>query len=848
MGTRSHFNQRDKKPSSTTSHSQLPVRSRPFAVPAQPETSQAEPPDLQTQLETASRLGHSFSKISASTPAIIQPKLTIGAPDDKYEQEADRVAAQVVQQIQAPAPSQTVNDQAVQRVDDLNDDNDLQRSSVTETIQRVGDLDDDDDDLQMKPTVQRATADGAMAAPAELETAIQRSRGSGQPLAESIREPMEQAFSADFSGVKVHTDAQSDHLNRSIQAKAFTTGQDVFFRQGAYQPRNRGGQELIAHELTHVVQQSGVPSTLQRGVNASKELPTSTGRFCHSFSKTSATTPFIIQPKQTNTQQKQQIGSLCRQDPGNTLQLKPGDKSTPLASQPAQPSPQKPALEKDPKDQQRVHEFLQTHPSWGSVKDQFISDAPTMQAFVDYRKWYVDEIIGILRATKYPGLIAKSVGSNDLSSDYDITVSTPGDGDDVEAVSDFNQMVKNEFKVQPGTLFDTNLYAKDFLRVEGNIKQDPNLKQDVDLDQPDDEMGKLSNLDQDVAALVKQRRFMNPVEWDKYTKAVVSSIKNSDERKAVLKQYEEADAIYQISAHELLANTKESLGKEKIDLSKVQVGKEEQEELNKLPIAARKMVEKQLIGAEELHLITHENPDLILEQSNKLYVQRMRQVRQLQEQIKIVYGIPEEVRVLKAEVKKLLGEACFFAAEAYHSEGAVKHVVAGLQGGDNKQAALDKLAPEHILQSYNEQLGDFLKDAVHYSTEPAGKMFYRSSKYLFRLFDAVNEIKKRKEFKGIVLAVGDPADLAGKIDKELVAIRKGKAPYSDKSDEEKNAAAVKFVNEAFGADTNEGLKQKVLNMSIEFNQQVRNIVSSVADQKESGKYFKYAQIGNSDRK
>jgi Domain of unknown function (DUF4157) len=66
---------------------------------------------------------------------------------------------------------------------------------------------------------------------------------------------MGQAMGTDFSRVRVHTDGQSDRLNRSIQAKAFTTGQDVFFRQGAYNPGSRGGQELIAHELTHVVQQ-----------------------------------------------------------------------------------------------------------------------------------------------------------------------------------------------------------------------------------------------------------------------------------------------------------------------------------------------------------------------------------------------------------------------------------------------------------------------------------------------------------------------------------------------------------------------------------------------------------------
>jgi hypothetical protein len=91
----------------------------------------------------------------------------------------------------------------------------------------------------------------------ELETSIQTAKGGGQPLDGGLQRSMGQAMGADFSGVKVHTDAQSDQLNKSIQAKAFTTGQDVFFRQGAYEPSSRGGQELIAHELTHVVQQNG---------------------------------------------------------------------------------------------------------------------------------------------------------------------------------------------------------------------------------------------------------------------------------------------------------------------------------------------------------------------------------------------------------------------------------------------------------------------------------------------------------------------------------------------------------------------------------------------------------------
>lgn len=90
-----------------------------------------------------------------------------------------------------------------------------------------------------------------------MESAINSARGGGQPLEAGLQQSMEQAMGVDFSGVRVHTDSRSDKLNESIQAKAFTTGQDMYFRQGAYQPRSRGGQELIAHELTHVVQQNG---------------------------------------------------------------------------------------------------------------------------------------------------------------------------------------------------------------------------------------------------------------------------------------------------------------------------------------------------------------------------------------------------------------------------------------------------------------------------------------------------------------------------------------------------------------------------------------------------------------
>ena len=87
------------------------------------------------------------------------------------------------------------------------------------------------------------------------QRAIQQARGSGAALDGRAGAELGQALGADFSDVKVHTDSQSDSLNRSLSARAFTLGSDIFFSQGAYNPRTSGGKHLLAHELTHVVQQ-----------------------------------------------------------------------------------------------------------------------------------------------------------------------------------------------------------------------------------------------------------------------------------------------------------------------------------------------------------------------------------------------------------------------------------------------------------------------------------------------------------------------------------------------------------------------------------------------------------------
>lgn len=171
--------------------------------------------------------GHSF----ANLPIYFQAKLTSGQSGDRYERQADPVAAQVVEQIYAPASTQATSGQPVQRQKEAED-----RQSPSSQLRRE-------------------VVEGREASPA-LATAIEQARGGGQPLAANLQRSMGRALGVDFSRVRIMTDAQADQMNRSLQAKAFTIDHDIFFRQGAYEPGSRAGQELIAHELTHVVQQN----------------------------------------------------------------------------------------------------------------------------------------------------------------------------------------------------------------------------------------------------------------------------------------------------------------------------------------------------------------------------------------------------------------------------------------------------------------------------------------------------------------------------------------------------------------------------------------------------------------
>ena len=108
--------------------------------------------------------------------------------------------------------------------------------------------------------IQRSAASAqADAEEVPLAERIQSRAGGGHSLDAGVQRKLEAGLGADLSGVRVHTDAEADSMARSVDAVAFTTGNDIFFRSGTYDPHSTQGLRLLAHEVTHTVQQSQGP-------------------------------------------------------------------------------------------------------------------------------------------------------------------------------------------------------------------------------------------------------------------------------------------------------------------------------------------------------------------------------------------------------------------------------------------------------------------------------------------------------------------------------------------------------------------------------------------------------------
>ncbi|MBL7696586.1 MAG: DUF4157 domain-containing protein, partial [Chitinophagaceae bacterium] len=215
----------------------------------------------------------------------IQAKLSVGQPHDPYEKEADAMADHVVQKLDAgPSPFESKASHSLQTKPAISLFSSTRpvftKSATTEHEENLQESKDDEKEnvdlkLQRKPifesnaeppppgddgenNVQRKATDepSEVDAPA-IEQSLSGSKGSGSPLPDETRTQMESSFGADFSGVRIHDDSSSAQMSKDLQAHAFTHGSDIYFNSGKYDVNSKQGHHLLAHELTHVVQQQG---------------------------------------------------------------------------------------------------------------------------------------------------------------------------------------------------------------------------------------------------------------------------------------------------------------------------------------------------------------------------------------------------------------------------------------------------------------------------------------------------------------------------------------------------------------------------------------------------------------
>ncbi len=201
---------------------------------------------------------HHFANISVcqKIPAGIQPKLSINTPADEYEQEADAVADKIMRMPESGPVKASPSPVKIQRKcagcgkeEEREEEAEDVETGLIKNIQRKCAACEEEEEKQL----QRKESDNkAPAVSANVQQVIQ---SQGQPLDKQTRSFMENRFGFDFGKVQIHNDSLAHQSAKDINALAYTHQHHIAFGTGQYRPNTESGKKLLAHELTHVVQQ-----------------------------------------------------------------------------------------------------------------------------------------------------------------------------------------------------------------------------------------------------------------------------------------------------------------------------------------------------------------------------------------------------------------------------------------------------------------------------------------------------------------------------------------------------------------------------------------------------------------
>lgn len=220
---------------------------------------------------------------------LLQTKLTIGQPGDKYEKEADATADKVVQKLSEPgirreivSPGENISPLIQQKCAHCEEEEKKKKEDnpAGKQIRRKPIFDSDADRKDEGKSIQKKCAEcekeeklqkksdtTPSSSPSNIESTLNSSKGSGSSLPKNTQSQMESAFGTDFSRVRIHTNSSAIQMNNDLHAQAFTHGSDIYFNSGKYDANSTGGKHLLAHELTHVVQQGELAKTIRRNSN-----------------------------------------------------------------------------------------------------------------------------------------------------------------------------------------------------------------------------------------------------------------------------------------------------------------------------------------------------------------------------------------------------------------------------------------------------------------------------------------------------------------------------------------------------------------------------------------------------
>jgi peptidoglycan hydrolase-like protein with peptidoglycan-binding domain len=190
---------------------------------------------------------------------VIQAKLTVNQPGDRFEQEADQVANEVMRM---PDSQGTRRPPQIQRL----------CTKCEEDLHRVEIEQEEEENILQAKAAPGHTPEVSP----KIETYIEGIRGGGQQLPNSVRDFFEPRFGHDLSQVRVHTDTAAARTARAVEARAYTVGRSIVFGAGEFRPETNEGRSLLAHEITHTIQQGHGSSTsgqqVQRTINDGHDL------------------------------------------------------------------------------------------------------------------------------------------------------------------------------------------------------------------------------------------------------------------------------------------------------------------------------------------------------------------------------------------------------------------------------------------------------------------------------------------------------------------------------------------------------------------------------------------------